>query len=211
MNGTFTTYKIIGENGYAWFPGEVKQYEELARLTDGTRGALVARLPVVWQYRRDPKDVGVREGWLNQAPDLSWWRSRPQPGSPQSHFENDGQWEEVRTDLYLQAQGIVTKDYQSYTGHGWYRSEIDLSADQVAGNVVLKFPGVFNELWLYVNGQEVAHREFKGLWWLTDYKFEFDADLTGKLSPGKNVLVVRHFNPHHFGGMFRRPFLYRKK
>ena len=31
MNPTFTTYKHIGEEGYAWWPGEVKQYRELLR------------------------------------------------------------------------------------------------------------------------------------------------------------------------------------
>jgi hypothetical protein len=44
---------------------------------------------------------------------------------------------------------------------------------------------------------------------MNDYRFEFDADLTGKLKAGPNSLVLRLDNPHHFGGMFRRPFLYR--
>jgi hypothetical protein len=29
------------------------------------------------------------------------------------------------------------------------------------------------------------------------------------LKAGKNSIVVRIHNPHHMGGMFRRPFLYR--
>jgi len=33
-------------------------------------------------------------------------------------------------------------------------------------------------------------------------------DLAGKLKPGKNLITLRINNPHHFGGMFRRPFLY---
>jgi hypothetical protein len=73
----------------------------------------------------------------------------------------------------------------------------------------LKFPGVFNEGWLFVNGKEVGYRPFKGLWWLNDYRFEWDVDLSGKLTPGRNRLTLRLNNPHHFGGMFRRPFLYR--
>jgi len=117
----------------------------------------------------------------------------------------------VSSDQYLQAQGIVTGDYQSYTGHGWYQTEIELTPEQLQGKVMLKFPGVFNEFWLYVNGQEVLHRPFKGLWWLSDYRFEVDVDLSGKLKPGKNTIVMRHYNPHHFGGMFRRPFLYAAK
>lgn len=212
MNGTFTTYRTIGEHGSAWFPGEVKQYEELVPFTDGTKGTLLAKFPLVWNYRRDPQDVGVKEGWLNQVPDLSWWKAEVGKNPQAAHVKNQsGHWEEVRTDMYLQAQGLVTADYQSYSGHGWYRTEMDLSADQTTGKVMLKLPGVFNEFWIYVNGQEVVHRPFKGLWWLADYKFEFETSVAGKLKPGKNVIVIRHYNPHHFGGLFRRPFLYRAK
>jgi len=35
-----------------------------------------------------------------------------------------------------------------------------------------------------------------------------DVDLAGKLQPGKNLITLRINNPHHMGGMFRRPFLY---
>ncbi|SVD14821.1 uncharacterized protein METZ01_LOCUS367675, partial [marine metagenome] len=41
------------------------------------------------------------------------------------------------------------------------------------------------------------------------YRFEWDVDLTGKLKSGKNVLALVCKCEHHFGGMFRRPFLYR--
>ncbi|HZU38944.1 MAG TPA: DUF4838 domain-containing protein, partial [Gemmataceae bacterium] len=50
MSGLFTTYRKIGESGYAWWPGEVKQYRELLPLVDGTKGELVARLPLVWDF-----------------------------------------------------------------------------------------------------------------------------------------------------------------
>ena len=71
-----------------------------------------------------------------------------------------------------------------------------------------RFPGLFNESWIYVNGQEVAHREQNVVWWYNDYAFDWDVHLTGKLKAGENTIVVRCHNPHHFGGMFRRPFLY---
>lgn len=212
MNTNFTTYKAIGESGYPWWPGEVQQYQELLPFVDGSKGTLVAKLPLVWNYRRDPKDQGIKEGWLNQSPNLDWWRAESKNGSRAAHVKNqEGQWEEVVTDQYLQAQGIVTGEYQSYAGHGWYQTEIELKPEQLQGKVMLKFPGVFNEFWLYVNGQEVFHRPFKGLWWLADYRFEVDVDLSGKLKAGKNTIVIRHYNPHHFGGLFRRPFLYSAK
>jgi hypothetical protein len=209
MDGTFTTYKHIGENGYAWWPGEVQQYRELLPLVDGTKGTLVAKLPLVWDFRRDPENVGAKEGWEKQPVDLGWWNALKRPVSLEDRQANPGRWEELRTDLYAQAQGIVTKDFQSYTGYAWYHTELALDAAQAEGPVHLKFPGLFNECWLYVNGEPVAHREFKGVWWMNDYRFEWDVDLAGKLKAGKNSVVLRLFNPHHLGGMFRRPFLYR--
>jgi hypothetical protein len=71
------------------------------------------------------------------------------------------------------------------------------------------FPGLFNECWLYINGQLVAHRPFAERWWHTDYRFEWDVGIKDKLRPGKNLITLRGRNPHHFGGLFRRPFLYR--
>lgn len=195
MNGTFTTYKKIGESGYAWWPGEVQQYRELLEWTDGEKGKLVSKLPLRWSFRRDPKDEGLGAKWYSQP-----------------KVKED--WTEVRSDLYVQGQGVVTEDYQSYTGHFWYDTELEIDASEFGavadqGALHLRFPGIFNECWLYINGQEVAHRPFKGLWWLNDYRFEWDVDVSGKLVAGANRITLRHFNPHHFGGMFRRPFVYR--
>jgi hypothetical protein len=189
MNPTFTTYKKIGESGYAWWPGEVQQYQELVPWTDGSKGTRLANLPLVWSFRTDPANQGIEQIWHTKAIDDSW--------------------STLRADLYAQAQGIVTEDYQSYTGHLWYDVQIELTDEQTQGPVHLKFPGIFNECWLYVDGVEAGYRPFKGLWWLNDYRFEWDVDLTGRLKPGKNRLTLRLYNPHHFGGMFRRPFLYR--
>ena len=71
-------------------------------------------------------------------------------------------------------------------------------------------PGLFNEAWLYVNGQRTAWREYREPWWGNDYKLQWDADITSRLQRGRNEIVIRGFNPHHYAGMFRRPFLYRK-
>lgn len=210
MNGIFTTYRNYPERGYAWWPGEVKQYEELLPFTDGTKGTLVAKLPLVWNFRRDVDNQGEKQHWERQTVDLTWWNSLDDPASLENRQNNPGAWEQVRTDLYLQAQGLVTKDFQSYTGHGWYNTTIELTADQVKEGVHIRFPGMFNESWLYANGKQVAHRELRAMWWYNDYRFEWDVDLTGHLKPGENTLVVRIDNPHHFGGMFRRPFLYRR-
>jgi hypothetical protein len=211
MNGTFTTYKRIGENGPAWFPVEVAQYRELAKLVDGTKGTLVAKTPLEWSFRRDPHDTGLASNWAAGKPDLTWWDRQPDKGRFASHQNNPGHWELMRTDLYLQAQGLVSPDFHSYTGHGWYHTTLALDASQTQGNVHIMFPGLFNECWLYVNGHLVKHRPQKDVWWYNDYKFEWDVDLSGALQPGENTIALRIWNPHHFGGMFRRPFVYRAK
>ncbi|MBA3684867.1 MAG: DUF4838 domain-containing protein, partial [Planctomycetes bacterium] len=40
LNGTFTTYRQIGENGSPWWPGEVQHMRDLLSITDGTKGTL---------------------------------------------------------------------------------------------------------------------------------------------------------------------------
>ena len=71
------------------------------------------------------------------------------------------------------------------------------------------FPGLFNESWLSIDGKPVAHRAYNEPWWQGDYGFTWDVDLTGRIAPGRHVVALGGFNPVHFAGMFRRPFLYR--
>lgn len=209
MNPTFTTYKRIGEKGYAWLPGEVQHMRELAALTDGSSGRLVARLPLTWSFRRDPRDTGLARGWAYTRADLSQWRATGVQMPQAARKDYPDAWEQLRTDVYAQGQGIRHPDGQSFTGFLWYQTEIDLTAEQAASDLHIHFPGVFNGLWLYVNGNLVATRTLREPWWKTDYRFDWDVDLGGHLKSGRNLVTLRTVNVHHFGGMFRRPFLYR--
>ncbi|NQU12107.1 DUF4838 domain-containing protein, partial [bacterium] len=221
LNTTFTTRIIptmpvpeTKNNGPAWLMGEIEQYRKLGQLTDGTRGTLVAKLPIEWAFRRDPHDTGVASGFAYNPVDLAYWNQHGQEFTPERRKDYPTtEWEMLRTDLYAQAQGVLHPDWQSFTGHLWYRTSVDLTKNQAAPGKKLHimFPGLFNEAWLYVNGHLVAYRPFSKLWWLSDYTFEWDVDLTGQVKPGENAITVRLNNPHHFGGMFRRPFLYEAK
>lgn len=213
MNPTFTT-RVIGvaaendKSDAAWWPGEVRQYRELSAFTDGTKGKLITKTPLEWAFRRDPNDTGLASGWGYKSPDLTWWNAQKDKSGFAVHQHNPGQWEMLRTDLYMQAQGVLSPDYHSYTGYAWYHTDVKLDAKSAQGKVHLRFPGLFNECWLYVNGYLVAHRTQKPMWWSNSYKFEWDIDLTDKVKPGQNSITLRLHNPHHFGGIFRRPFLY---
>jgi len=209
MNDTFTTYKKIGENGPAWWPGEVQQYRELLQYMDGARGTLLAKTSLDWAFRRDPHDAGLAAGWAYKPIDLTYWNANAKNYTALNRKDYPTEWEMLRTDLYWQAQGIRHPDGQSFTGFAWYRTEVEMKTEHAQGKVSLRFPGLFNECWLYVNGNLVAHREQNPTWWMNDYKFEWDVDLSGKVRAGPNTITLRLHNPHHFGGIFRRPFFYR--
>jgi hypothetical protein len=216
MNTTFTTRVInvaaeTEANGPAWWLGEVKQYRDLGAFTDGTKGSLITKLPLEWSFRRDPHDTGIVQRWAADPVDLTEWNSLKNKGNIESHIYCGSRWEMLRTDLYAQAQGVLYPDWNYYNGIAWYRTDVDLGGGAAKGKVHVYFPGLFNECWLYVNGYLVAYRPFPAMWWLSDYKFEWDVDLTGKMQPGKNTIALRINNPHHMGGMFRRPFLYAPK
>ncbi len=208
MNGTFTTTRLESK-AYPWWPGEVRQYRELLPFINGEKGKLITRLPLEWALRRDPAREGVKQGYASKPADLTYWNEHHAEFDAKSlkDYPTD-QWEMSRVDVYPQAQGVRHPDRQSFTGDLWYRTEIELTADQVKGAPHLRFPGLFNECWLYIDGKEVAYRKQGKMWWLNDYRFEWDVDLTGKLKPGNNTITVRCNVEHHFGGMFRRPFLY---
>ncbi|HCN08456.1 MAG TPA: hypothetical protein DIT01_11025, partial [Lentisphaeria bacterium] len=218
FNGIFTTYRNMDaeygekyEDGYHWWLGEIKQYHELGAFVDGTKGKLVGKLPLEWAFRRDTGDCGVDNGFATQAVDLTWWNSHKDNLTPDNRRMYPDQWEMIRTDVFVQAQGIRAPDRQCYSGTIWYRTEIELTAEETAGELHIRFPGIFNVSYVYINGQEIAQRSnYNTLWFLNDYRFEWDVDTAGGLQIGKNTIAVRCINTHHFGGLFRRPFLYEK-
>ncbi len=203
MNGTFTTYKVMAENGAAWFPGEVQQMRDLAEYANGKRGRMISTLPLEWWWRKAeplPKNW-TYEGPVKGIPSDSQYAQQTAAGA--------SGWIKVRTDLYLQAQKAAVANGQGYMGSYWYQCKITLTPEQVSGAMHLMFPGLFNETWLYINGEYVANREYKEPWWQGGYEFEWDVEIRGLLKAGENTIAVKGFNPHHFGGMFRRTFIYR--
>jgi len=208
FNAKATTIEPGGDPS-SW-QGEVQQYLNQLALCDGTKGTLIAKTPLEWAFRRDPNDSGLASGWAYKSVDLDYWKANENKLTVENRKDYPTtQWEMLRTDLYMQAQGIRHPDQQSFTGHAWYRTEVELTAEQARDKVRLRFPGIFNESWLYINGHLVAHRAQDPLWARNDYGFEWDADLTGAVKPGKNTITVRLHNPMFMGGIFRRPFLYR--
>jgi hypothetical protein len=207
MNKAFTTPRF--ESGDAFWKGEIDQYRRLLSLTNGEKGRLLAALPLEWSFHRDREGKGMERGYADGPLDLSFWREHRAEYDVDTRKDYPAdQWETVRTDLYVQAQGVRDPDQRSFTGDIWYRTTIALSPDQLAAKPHIHFPGLFNACELYVDGTLVSKRQQFEPWWFNDYKFEWDVSLANKASVGDNIIALRCHNPHHLGGMFRRPFLY---
>ncbi|WP_409432596.1 glycoside hydrolase family 2 TIM barrel-domain containing protein [Litorimonas sp. RW-G-Af-16] len=65
----------------------------------------------------------------------------------------------------------------------WYRRTIDLSEKQAGGIVIVRFEAVYMDSQIWVNGAYVRNHNY-------GYT-SFDADLTGMVKPGENILSVR--------------------
>ncbi len=216
MNPTFTT-RILGKpklpdygGSPAWWPGEVKLYEDLQKLTDGSKGKLLAVLPLTWAFHRDPQDTGLVSGWAYQKNiDLSYWNEHKSNINVWNRKDYPTtEWEKLRTDLYIQAQGILHPDCQSFTGFVWYRTNVKIEQSDINKKIHIMFPGLFGKSWLYINGKLIKFREQNPIWWKNDYSFKWDVNIANVLRPGENLIVLRNQVHTHFGGMFRRPFLY---
>lgn len=68
-------------------------------------------------------------------------------------------------------------------GEGWYLKTLNVSAQDLAGQVMLYFEGVYNHAWVYVNG-ELCHHNIYGY-------SSFRTNVTGKLHVGENQVAVK--------------------
>jgi len=206
MNPAITTTRL--ESGYAFWPGEAQQYRELLPLIDGTKGQLIQKLPLEWAFHRDPRGDGEKRGFATSPVDLAFWRAHHGEFSIETRKDYPDEWEALRTDLYVQAQGVRLADQRNYVGDIWYRTRFALTPEQVGALPHLMFPGLFGACDLFLAGRKIASREQRPLWWQNDYRFQWDVPLTDKVAAGENDLALRCHVPVHMGGMFRRPFLY---
>ena len=94
-----------------------------------------------------------------------------------------------------------------FDGYSWYRLELDIP-DALRNNETnyLSFGAIDDYDWVYVNGHLVGKtgKEVKGYWQAPRLY-----PVPGKLlKKGKNVLVVRVFDVHQFGGIYREPAVF---
>jgi len=185
----FTVEKRAVPRSY-FTDGRQLRYQQLAGLTDGTKGTLVAAVPLLAKFARDPFNEGVIGEWYDPKFD-------------------DAKWGQENTFICWEAQDPPLDDKgHDYDGYGWYRATIDIPANFAGKPIIFHCGGVMNEGWVWINGQYAYHDPF-ALWWL--HPHDFEVDVTKLVKPGRNTLAIRVWNNADIGGMYRRAFFYTPK
>jgi hypothetical protein len=201
---------IVGQAYGFYYWGTVHRrtaYAELAALTHGEKGTLVAVLPESAKFQLDPRDDGRFDGWYKPEWDESGWseirttipffaqasNAIPANATPDSSSSN-----------WLDSQGFP------YLGAMWYRMSVDVPADAAGKRVRLHGLAAETEAWVWVNGEFVGHRPYAEAYIRPN---SLDFEVTKAIQPGrKNSIVVRvhtNYQPTQMaGGLVSRLFLY---
>jgi len=156
-----------------------RQYEILA----DEAGRYLA-LPLVWRFRTEKPGDDARAGW-------------EQPG-----FEDDG-WATIETNKPWEKQG-----YPEFDGIAWYRVGVDVPEDRAdSERVILRLGAVDESCWAWLNGEKIGEFFFDVEKDASSWRKPLDFDVTGKLSPGRNVIALRVRDVSGLGGLWKPSYL----
>jgi hypothetical protein len=139
---------------------------------------IILNLDKGWRFQTDPRDAGLREGWMNPNLDATAW----------SWLNADGWWQE---------QGFA-----DYHGTAWYRRSVEPSPAARGRRIILFFGAVDGDAVVFVDGRQVGEHLLlaDGTGW--DRPFYFD--LTAHVAAGtSNLVAVRVRKLYCMGGIFR--------
>ena len=146
---------------------------------------IAVRLPEKWKFKTDPDNSGEKKGWNKVNFNDAAWLDIPVPGC----------WEHT-------AVG-------NYDGYAWYRTEFTIPKAEVGKPLLIKFDGVDESVWVYLNGQYAGERTVKSTGkTITEF---WNKPFTIKVTPkaGKNVLAVKVHDSTGLGGIYKPVIIYR--
>lgn len=167
------------------------------------------QIPLHWQFKTDPGDLGRTEKWY--AADY-----------------DDGDWDRLRTDRFWEHQGDIryVEDPNpakggwwkgnrparkqevaaerrgakyNYDGYGWYRVHFVLPANGVGKPLRLYFPAVDHAAWIYLNGEFCGDHDVGGKGW----NQPFAIDISPQVLAGDNLIAVRVYDNEAVGGIWK--------
>ena len=143
-----------------------------------------APLPLLWAFRTDPRDEGVRQEWFTpEWADADWLR-----------IPVGRAWEQT-------AAG-------AYDGYAWYRVRFTLPAERAGQALALVFGAVDEQAWVYLNGTLIGEHTVKSTGKLAgeiwEEPFEIKVPPASTHPGAENVLAVRVHDSAFAGGIYRR-------
>lgn len=132
-----------------------------------------------WRFHLDPKRDGHEKRWYE--PDF-----------------DDSTWKTIAIEQAWQKAGV------KYIGVAWYRRWIDLPPRPKHVAVELRFDGVDECAWVWLNGRYVGQHDIGPSGW----NQAFALDVTQELKWGeRNHITVRAMNTAHAGGIWKPVFI----
>ena len=122
---------------------------------------LAVKLDGIWEFRKDPQDLGRASNWALQAPDDAI--PMPVPAA----------FNEMTADPQL----------RDYFGAVWYFTTFDAPPASPGTVQHLRFGAAVHHAEVYLNGEKIGEEHLG--------KLPFDLDLTGRIHPAGNRLAVR--------------------
>jgi len=143
-----------------------------------------------WRFKLDAKNVGDRQGW-----------------SRSDHDDRD--WASIKAREFWERQGYGggPKHDQiagGYNGFAWYRREVTVPAELQGRKIILRFGGIDESGWVYVNGTRVAEMIYDLEKNPESYALPLVCDITDAVKFGQpNVLAVKVQDENGAGGLWR--------
>ena len=131
-------------------------------------------LPVVWRFRTDPEDIGLKQDWPTRAA--------------------VGSWAPIRIDQPWTEQGYA------YRGAAWYALKFDYSEAAPAASVRLHFGAVDGYADIFLDGVKVAEQKTPPA---RQWDQPFSCTIEGPLTPGPHTLMMRVEKNRGTAGIWR--------
>ena len=165
------------------------------------------RIASPFKFQRSKRRLSERDDWdhavtvisSTELPTTGWkFKTDPQGTGHERNFFavdfDDAEWKILKVGNW-ESQG-----FPGYDGFAWYRIEFDAPAKVDCNAVELKFGGVDEEAWVWLNGVYVGQHAVGTSGW----DKPFALDVTDELRWGKrNVLVVRVYDARQAGGIWK--------
>ena len=143
---------------------------------------IVLKLPVIWKFKTDFRNIGEKEKWFSASC-------------------GKGGWENI---IVPEWWNCADEKWKSYYGIGWYCVKFNVPEWVKGRGVYLYFGGVDEKAKVWLNGKLVGKFDIGSAGWNKPFKF----DVTKYLRfDGENILVVRVDGGQAYGGIWRAVYL----